>query len=131
MSLSIGLTGRAETVVTQANTASAMGSGLVPVFATPCMVALMEQAAVNATVPHLSEGEGTVGTYLDVSHDSATPIGMKVWAECELTKISGKEIFFTVFAYDEAGLIGKGTHKRFVITVDRFLAKAEKKKEGN
>lgn len=131
MSLSIGLTGRAETVVTQANTASAMGSGLVPVFATPCMVALMEQAAVKATAPHLSEGEGTVGTYLDVSHDSATPIGMKVWAECELTKINGKELTFTVFAYDEAGLIGKGTHKRFVITVDRFLAKTEKKKEGN
>lgn len=130
MSLSIGLTGRAETVVTQANTASAMGSGLVPVFATPCMIALMEHAAVNATAPHLSEGEGTVGTYLDVSHDSATPIGMKVWAECELTKINGKELTFTVFAYDEAGLIGKGTHQRFIITVDRFLAKTEKKKEG-
>lgn len=71
-----------------------------------------------------------MGTHLDVSHDSATPIGMKVWAEAEVTAVDGKALTFSVTAYDEAGVIGKGTHNRFIITVDRFLAKTEKKKEG-
>lgn len=130
MSLEIGIKGRAETVVTAQNTANAVGSGLVPVFATPYMVALMENAAVNALTPHIDEGQGSVGTHLDISHDAATPIGMKVWAEAELTEVNGKALTFSVTAYDEAGVIGKGTHNRFIINVDKFLAKAEKKKEG-
>ena len=130
MSIPVGTKGRAETVVTEHNTANAVGSGLVPVFATPYMIALMENAAVNALTPYMEENQGTVGTRLDVSHDSATPIGMKVWAEAEVTAVDGKALTFAVTAYDEAGVIGKGTHDRFVITVDRFLAKAEKKKEG-
>ncbi len=130
MSIPVGAKGRAETVVTEHNTANAVGSGLVPVFATPYMIALMENAAVNALTPYMKENQGTVGTRLDVSHDSATPIGMKVWAEAEVTAVDGKALTFAVTAYDEAGVIGKGTHNRFVITVDRFLAKAEKKKEG-
>lgn len=130
MSIPVGAKGRAETVVTEHNTANAVGSGLVPVFATPYMIALMENAAVNALTPYMEENQGTVGTRLDVSHDSATPIGMKVWAEAEVTAVDGKALTFAVTAYDEAGVIGKGTHDRFVITVDRFLAKAEKKKEG-
>lgn len=130
MSLEIGIKGRAETVVTAQNTADAVGSGLVPVFATPYMVALMENAAVNALTPHIDEGQGSVGTHLDISHDAATPIGMKVWAEAELTEVNGKALTFSVTAYDEAGVIGKGTHNRFIINVDKFLAKAEKKKEG-
>ena len=130
MSIPVGAKGRAETVVTEHNTANAVGSGLVPVFATPYMIALMENAAVNALTPYMEENQGTVGTRLDVSHDSATPIGMKVWAEAEVTAVDGKAVTFAVTAYDEAGVIGKGTHNRFVITVDRFLAKAEKKKEG-
>lgn len=130
MSLEIGIKGRAETVVTAQNTANAVGSGLVPVFATPYMVALMENAAVNALTPHIDEGQGSVGTHLDISHDAATPIGMKVWAEAELTVVNGKALTFSVTAYDEAGVIGKGTHNRFIINVDKFLAKAEKKKEG-
>ena len=130
MSIPVGAKGRAETAVTEHNTANAVGSGLVPVFATPYMIALMENAAVNALTPYMEENQGTVGTHLDVSHDSATPIGMKVWAEAEVTAVDGKAVTFAVTAYDEAGVIGKGTHNRFVITVDRFLAKAEKKKEG-
>ena len=129
MSIPVGAKGRAETVVTEHNTANAVGSGLVPVFATPYMIALMENAAVNALTPYMEKNQGTVGTRLDVSHDSATPIGMKVWAEAEVTAVDGKALTFAVTAYDEAGVIGKGTHDRFVITVDRFLAKAEKKKE--
>ena len=131
MPITVGLKGKAETVVTPNNTADAVGSGLVPVFATPYMVALMENAAVNAVQDHLEEGQGTVGTRLDVTHDAATPIGMKVWAEAEVTAVEGKKITLAVRAFDEAGPIGSGTHERFVITVDRFLAKAQAKKGGN
>ena len=130
MSLEIGLKGRAETIVTEQNTAEAIGSGLVPVFGTPYMIALMENAAVNAIQPCLAADEGSVGTLLNIAHSSATPIGMKVWAEAEVTAVDGKALTFAVTAYDEAGVIGKGTHNRFIITVDRFLAKTEKKKEG-
>ena len=129
MSVTVGSKGRSESVVTEHNTACAVGSGLVPVFATPYMVALMENAAVNAVQGALEQGQGTVGTRLDVTHDAATPIGMKVWAEAELTEINGKALTFSVAAYDESGLIGKGVHGRFIIAVDRFLAKAEKKRE--
>ena len=128
MSIEIGLKGRAETVVNETNTAAAMGSGLVPVFATPAMIALMEQAAASSLTPFLEEGQGSVGIHLDVSHESATPIGLKVWAESEVAEVDGKQITFKVSAYDAAGLIGCGTHKRACITVDRFLTKAEQKK---
>lgn len=128
MSIPVGIKGRADTVVTEQNTASAVGSGLVPVFGTPFMIALMENAAVNALEPYVEAGQGSVGTHLDVSHDAATPIGLKVWAEAELTTVEGKALTFSVTAYDEAGPIGKGTHNRFLIDVDRFLAKTEKKK---
>lgn len=131
MPITVGLKGKAETLVTPNNTADAVGSGLVPVFATPYMVALMENAAVNAVQAHLEEGQGTVGTRLDVTHDAATPIGLKVWAEAEVTAVEGKKITLAVRAFDEAGPIGGGTHERFVITVDRFLAKAQAKKGGN
>ncbi|MCI8478005.1 MAG: thioesterase family protein [Oscillospiraceae bacterium] len=128
MSINIGCKGRSETMVTEQNTAAAIGSGLVPVFATPYMLALMENAAVNALTPYLEEGQGTVGTHLNVSHDAASPIGLKVWAEAELTEVSGKKFTFSVRAFDEAGPIGSGTHERFLITVDRFLAKAAQRK---
>lgn len=130
MPLTVGLKGRCNTVVTESNTAAAVGSGLLPVFATPMMVALMENAAVNATAPHLAEGEGTVGTHMDVSHDSATPIGLKVWAEAELTGVDGRALTFAVTAYDEAGVIGKGVHQRFVIQNEKFMSKTLRKKEG-
>ena len=126
-SMSVGLKGRAETVVTQENTAAAVGRGLLPVFATPYMIALMEGAAVNAVQAQLEEDQGTVGTHLDISHDAATPIGMKVWAEAELTAVEGRKLIFSVTAYDEAGQIGQGTHERFVITPSKFLAKTQAK----
>ena len=81
MSIQAGMKGRADATVSPANTASAVGSGLLPVFATPSMIALMENAAVNAVQPALEEGQGTVGTHMDVSHDAATPVGMAVYAE--------------------------------------------------
>ena len=128
MSIEIGLKGRAEIVVAHENTAAAVGSGLVPVFATPSMIALMEQAAASSLLPYLDEGQGSVGIHLDVSHDAATPIGMKVWAESEVTEVNGKQIVFAVSAYDEAGPIGRGTHKRACINVERFMSKVEQKK---
>ncbi|MFR1051767.1 MAG: thioesterase family protein [Oscillospiraceae bacterium] len=131
MSISVGLKGRCETVVAQENTAAAVGSGLLPVFATPMMVGLMENAAVNAVSDHLAEGEGTVGTHLDVSHDAATPIGMKVWAEAELTAVDGRALTFAVTAYDERGPIGQGIHHRFIIQNEKFMAKTLRKLENN
>lgn len=128
MSIEIGLKGRAEIVVAYENTAAAVGSGLVSVFATPSMIALMEQAAASSLLPYLEDGQGSVGIHLDVSHDAATPIGMKVWAESEVTDVNGKQIVFAVSAYDEAGLIGRGTHKRALINVERFMSKVEQKK---
>lgn len=127
MELKPGLKGRAETTVTPDNTAQAVGSGLVPVFATPYMIALMENAAVNAVQAALSADEGTVGTRLDVTHDAATPIGLKVWAEAELTAVEGRKITFAVTAYDEREQIGGGVHERFIIKPEKFLARAEGK----
>ena len=130
MSVTVGSKGRSESVVTEHNTACAVGSGLVPVFATPYMVALMENAAVNAVQGALEQGQGTVGTRLDVTHDAATPICMKVWAEAEVTAVDRKKITLSVKAYDEAGPIGGGVHERFVIDTDRYLSRAEAKKGG-
>lgn len=127
MSIEIGMRGRVEALVTPENTAQAAGSGLVPVFATPWMVALMENAAVQAVQGALSSEEGTVGTRLDVTHDAATPVGMKVWAEAEVTAVGGRKLTFAVSAFDEAGKIGGGTHERFIIQTEKFLAKAQAK----
>ena len=128
MSIEVGMKGRAETEVTRDSTAQAVGSGLVPVFATPCMIALMENAAVNAVQAQLAPDEGTVGTRLDVTHDAATPVGMKVWAEAEVTAVEGRRLTFAVSAYDEAEKIGGGTHERFIIKPERFFIKAQGKK---
>ena len=127
MSITVGMKGREECVVTPENTAAAVGSGLVPVFGTPYMIALMENAAVNAIQAALEEGQGTVGTRLEVTHDAATPIGLKVWAEAEVTAVEGRKLTFTVTAYDEAEKIGGGTHQRFIIKPEKFLAKTQAK----
>ena len=127
MSITIGLKGRSETVVTEHNTADAVGSGLVPVFATPYMIALMENAASTSLLPYLAADEGTVGTHLDVAHTSATPIGMKVWADAVVTAVDGKKITFEVSAFDEAGEIGRGTHERSIIRPEKFLDKSQGK----
>ena len=130
MSVTVGMKGRAEAVVSDQNSAIAAGSGTLPVFATPWMCALMEKAAWTAVAPGLAPGESTVGTKLDITHSSATPIGLKVWAESEVTLVDGKRMEFRVAAYDEKGLIGEGTHERFLVTDERFLSKAKRKLEG-
>ena len=130
MSVTVGLKGRAEALVTQANTAEAACSGALPVFGTPFLCALMEEAAWKSIAPHLEPGQSTVGTRLDISHNAATPVGMKVWAESEVTQVDGRRIELKVAAYDEKGPIGQGTHQRFIVQDEKFLARAAAKKEG-
>ena len=129
MSITVGLKGRAETVVSDSNTAQAACSGALPVFGTPFMCALMEEAAWKSIAPHLEPGQSTVGTKLDITHDSATPVGMKVWAESEVIQVDGRRIVLKLAAYDRKGLIGQGTHERFIVTDQRFLAKCAQKLE--
>lgn len=126
--MDIGIKGRVETVVDSSNTAKFAGSGELEVFSTPSMVALMEQAAQSSVAPCLEDGQGTVGTKLSISHDAASPLGMRVWAESVLTECDGRRLVFEVKAYDEAGLIGQGTHERFIIYNERFLARVNAKK---
>ena len=127
--LPVGLKGLAETTVNESNTAAAMGSGLLPVFATPAMLALMEQAAAGSVQPFLSEGQGTVGTRLSVSHLAATPMGLTVRAESELIAVDRRKLRFAVRAWAGEELIGEGEHERFVIDNARFLEKALAKKK--
>lgn len=121
--LKIGMKARVELTVEHQHTAAAFGSGDVTVFATPMMIGIMENAALKAVDQHLTEGQATVGTHLDVKHLAATPIGMRVWADAELTAIDGKSLTFSVKAYDEKKCIGEGTHQRYIIDVAKFLAK--------
>lgn len=123
MEITIGMKGEACTLAERKDTASEVGSGSLSVYATPCMVALMEGAACNAIAAALPEGKTSVGTALDISHLSATPVGLKVRAEAEVTGVEGSAVTFRVAAYDEAGKIGEGTHKRAVVTAQRFLDK--------
>ncbi len=125
--MEIGIKGKVETLVDGSNTAKFVGSGSLDVFATPCMVGLMEQAAQMSVAPYLGEGEGTVGTKLEISHDAATPLGMKVWAESELIEIDRRRLVFEVKAFDECGQIGAGHHERFIINNEKFIAKANAK----
>lgn len=127
MPLEIGLKGEACVEVVPENTAAAAGSGALPVFATPCLIALMEQAAMTSVQPFLAEGQGTVGSRIEVSHLAATPVGMAVRAESELVEIDRRRLVFTVKACAGEELIGEGRHERFIIDNERFLQKAAAK----
>ena len=123
-----GLKGTAAVKADNSNTAKTMGSGSLDVFATPAMVALMEKSAVNAIADYLGDGETTVGTYLGIEHISATPVGMEITAVSEVTEVNDREIVFSVEASDNAGVIGKGTHKRFIVNSEKFMNKTNSKK---
>lgn len=127
MEITVGMKGEVSTLVEKEDTAAEVGSGSLLVYATPCMVALMEGAACEAVADCLGEDKTTVGTELNISHLSATPVGLNVRAEAEVTAVEGKLITFQVTAYDEAGKIGEGTHKRCIVPVQRFLEKAYSK----
>ena len=121
--LFLGLSYTSTLIVEKEHTASHYGSGLLDVFATPAMVALMENAAMMAVEPYLPEGGGTVGAKVSVQHIKATPLEMKVSAKAELTKVEGRKLEFTLNAWDEKGEIGSGTHTRYMIDVKRFIEK--------
>ena len=108
-------------------TAKHIGSGTVPVLATPMMIALMEKTCRLSVKPYLEEGQETVGTHVNVSHDSATPEGMTVWCESEVVDIDRRKITFRVVVYDKDGIVGQGTHERFIIDENRFRDKMEQK----
>ena len=127
MELPKGIVGTKELTVTKDKTAAAVGSGLLDVFATPQMIALMEATASESVAPYLDEGSTSVGTLVNVSHVAATPVGMKVRCESELTEVDGRKLTFTVKAFDECGLIGEGTHERFVVFSEKFMAKTNAK----
>ena len=124
MAIEIGMKGEARTLVEREDTAAEVGSGSLLVYATPCMVALMEGAACEAIADCLPDNKTSVGTELLIAHLSATPVGLDVRAEAEVTAVEGNTITFHVCAYDEAGKIGEGTHKRVVVSTQRFLDKA-------
>lgn len=123
MEMIVGMKGEVGTTVEREDTAKEVGSGDLLVYATPCMVALMEGAACEAIAEALGENQTTVGTLLNIEHVSATPVGLDVRAVAEVTAVDGKVITFDVKAYDEAGEIGRGTHKRVIINSQKFLEK--------
>lgn len=115
-----GLTGESSIVVSDEHTAPHVGSGVVPVLATPVMVNLLEAAALAAVEKHLPRGYQTLGTVLNVKHFAATPVGLRVTASAELTAVNGRTLVFRLSAEDEAERIGEGTHERVVVNVERF-----------
>lgn len=122
--LDVGLKGREQTLVTASNSAKAMGSGMLEVFATPSMIALAEAACAGSIKRFLEPGTGSVGTMIQMEHTSATPLGMTVWCESELIAVEGRRLTFRVTAFDSAGEVGHGIHERVVVDNDRFMKKA-------
>ncbi len=122
-----GLTGEVRRVVTEEDTAERWGSGLVPVFGTPSLVGLMENAAVETLKGHLPPGQTSVGGRIDVRHLAPTPVGMHVYARAELLEIEGRRLTFHIEAWDDVERIGEATHERFIIEQEPFVAKAESK----
>lgn len=121
--MKIGQTNKLTLKVKEADTAKAHGSGELLVLATPRMIALMEECAYKCISSDLEEGATTVGTQISVKHLSATPVGMEVWVEAEVTEVDGRRVAFSLKAYDERGLIGEGTHERFVVYSEKFTQK--------
>ena len=123
MEITVGMKGEVSTLVEREDTAKEVGSGSLLVYATPCMVALMEGAACEAIEEAMDDTKTSVGTELNIQHLSATPVGLEVRAEAEVTAVDGKVVTFEIRAFDEAGEIGKGTHKRVIVNSQKFLDK--------
>ena len=125
--MEIGIKHTVTEVVTLDKTAEKVGSGLLPVYATPSMIALMEKCASECVAPYIEDGKSSVGTMLNVKHLAASPLGIKITCTATLTEIDGRRLVFSLEASDEKGLIGEGTHERFIIDIDRFMAKCNAK----
>lgn len=127
MEIIVGMKGTAASLVEREDTALEVGSGELLVYATPCMAALMEGAACEAIAGVLDENKTSVGTELTIRHLSATPVGLEVHADAEVTAVEGNTITFQITAFDEAGKIGEGVHKRVIVSAQRFLDKTYSK----
>ena len=128
--LETGIKGTKTVTVNEANTAKTMGSGTLDVFATPALIALMEETCWRSVADQLEDGCGTGGTLLEIRHTAPTPIGMDVTCESELVEVDGRRLVFTVQAHDAKGLVGEGRHERFVIQNEKFQVKANAKREA-
>lgn len=126
MEITKGITGQAARLVTEKDTAREVGSGSLPVLATPILSALMEEAAVSALAPYLPKGQTTVGGFIAVHHNAPTPVGETAKATATVTEISGKKISFTITAADGNGAIGEAEHTRFLVNEEQFMGKLEK-----
>ena len=125
--LETGIKGTKTVTVNESNTAKAMGSGTLDVFATPALIALLEETCWRSVADELEEGCGTVGTLLEVKHTAPTPVGMEVTCESTLIEVDGRRLVFRVIARDTKGLVGEGNHERFVIQNEKFQTKANEK----
>ena len=125
--MEIGIKHTVTETVTMDKTAATVGSGLLPVYATPAMIALMEKCASECVAPYIEEGKSSVGTMLNVKHLAASPVGIEITCTATLTEVDGRRLVFSLEACDEKGPIGEGTHERFVIDVDRFMSKCNSK----
>ncbi len=125
--LTVGISNEIVKQVTEHDSAVAVGSGMVEVYATPAMAALMEETCMMSVQPELEEGCGTVGTALNVTHISATPIGMEVRCVSKLVEVDGRKLVFDIQVFDDIGLVGQGMHERFIVQNDKFMQKAQRK----
>lgn len=124
-----GIRGMRSVKVDEGNTAEALGSGMLPVFATPAMIALIEATASQSVAPYLDEGSSTVGTHLDIAHSAASPVGIEVTCETELVEVDRRRLVFSVIVRDTVGEVGSGTHERFIVDNGKFMSKANSKLE--
>lgn len=124
-----GIRGIRTVKVDDGNTAEALGSGTLPVFATPAMIALIEATASQSVAPYLDEGSSTVGTHLDIAHSAASPVGIEVTCETELVEVDRRRLVFSVIVRDTVGEVGSGTHERFIVDNGKFMSKANSKLE--
>lgn len=129
--VSAGQTATATVIVTESNIAKTMKSGSLEVFATPAMCALMEESAQAAVQPYLEDGEGTVGISLSITHEAPTPLSATVTAKATVSAVEGRKITFDIEASDGVGIIGRGTHERFVINNEKFMAKVHSRAKSN
>ena len=125
--LETGIKGTRTVTVNESNTAKVMGSGTLDVFATPALIALMEETCWRSVAGELEEGCGTVGTLLEIKHTAPTPVGMDVTCESVLTEVDGRRLVFEVTAHDATGVVGEGRHERFIIQNEKFQTKANAK----
>lgn len=127
--VSTGIVNQRSSMVTEENTAKAWGSGTLQVYATPAMILLIEETAADSVVNELQEGETTVGTFLEVKHTSASPIGMAIKCRTELIEIDRSRLRFKVDVFDSKGEIGTGFHERFIVRSDKFMMRTQSKLE--